>query len=80
MLSWECDFTTYENIQLINISDVCKCCNALNHLKYYFKLDSFASSNVNFTIIGRSFIVTSLGQLHTLRKVGYLIEVKLMEN
>ena len=49
-------------------------------LKYYFKLDSFASSNFNFTIIGRSFTVTSLGQLYTLRKVGYLIEVKLMEN
>ena len=71
MLSWECDFTTYENIQLINISNVCK---------YYFKLDSFPSSNFNFTIIGRSFTVTSLGQLYTLRKVGYLMEVKLMEN
>ena len=49
-------------------------------LKYYFKLNSFTSSDFNFTVIGRSFTVTSLGQLYTLRKVGYLIEVKLMEN
>ena len=49
-------------------------------LKYYFKLDSFASSNFNFTITRRSFTVTYLGQLYTLRKVGYLIEFKLMEN
>ena len=50
-------------------------------LKYYFKLDSFASSNFNIKIIlGDLLPLLFLAQLYTLRKVGYLIEVKLMEN